>query len=290
MNGNVPRSPELSAHAYQEPLQRTASAPDRTTEHTLTSAGTENSRYWYRYSVNARCLPVIIRAAADDRYRIWLTELSGALSADSQLHGFDVSGDQYPRKEWLPENVSLHLQDAFAPFADEFLGSFDVVNIRFFITLLNGNNVQPLLSNLKTLLKPGGFLHWLDLDPRSARPICAGPSVRMPQTENVATLMRKVPPDLDLWFSNGGDLLERGGLNLVTYERILLRDHLRPLWNDCYIMGMEDLARRMSSNTNGDNKSPSPLEQQIEALGSELSQGTSIDVQWFLAVGRMPEE
>lgn len=84
--------------------------------------------------------------------RIWLTELSDALPADCQLHGFDISGDQYPPEEWLPRNVSLHEHDAFLPFAPEFLGSFDVVNLRFFITLLDGDNVRLLIRNLKSLL------------------------------------------------------------------------------------------------------------------------------------------
>ena len=84
--------------------------------------------------------------------RLWLTELSDALPADAQLLGFDVSADQYPPGEWLPGNVALHEHDAFTPFAPELLGSFDVVHLRFFITLLNGENIRPLLDNLKTLL------------------------------------------------------------------------------------------------------------------------------------------
>jgi hypothetical protein len=74
------------------------------------------------------------------------------LPADSQLLGFDISADQYPPEEWLPENVSLHEQDAFKPFAPELVGSFDVVHLRFVITLLNAENIRPLLDNLKTLL------------------------------------------------------------------------------------------------------------------------------------------
>ncbi|KUI67225.1 hypothetical protein VM1G_02946 [Cytospora mali] len=215
---------------------------------------------------------------------IWLTELSDALPADSQLHGFDVSGDQYPPKEWLPKNVSLHEHDAFAPFAPEFLGSFDVVNLRFFITLLNGDNIQRLVRNLKTLLRPGGFLHWLDFDPRSAKAISTRPDMQMPRTESVVSVMRTAQPDLDLWISHDSDLFEAAGLSPITYERIQLRKHLRPLWNDCHIMGMEELSRRIS----GDDDKPSPLLQQIKDLGAEFARGTSIDAQWFMMVGQKP--
>lgn len=219
---------------------------------------------------------------------IWLTELSDVLPADCQLHGFDISRDQYPPNEWLPKNVFLHEHDAFTPFAPEFLGSFDVVNLRFFITLLNGDNIQTLLRNLKALLKPGGFLHWLDFDPRSAKAISIRSGMQMPRTESVVSIMRKAQPDLDLWISRGCDLFEAAGLDPITYERVQLRNHLRPLWNDCHIMGMEDLSRRMSANSGGDGDKPSPLLQQIKDLGSEFAQGTSVDAQWFMMIGQMP--
>ncbi|PHH92138.1 hypothetical protein CDD83_8811 [Cordyceps sp. RAO-2017] len=220
--------------------------------------------------------------------RIWLTDLSDALPANCELHGFDVSAGQYPPGEWLPENVSLHEHDAFAPFAPEMLGSFDVVNLRFFITLLNGENIHTLIRNLKTLLKPGGFLHWLDFDPRSAKAISIRPDVPMPRTESVVSIMRNVQPDLDLWISHGSDLFELAGLDPITYERIQLRKHLRPLWNDCHIMGMEELSRRMIGNSDGDADIPSPLRQEIKNLGAEFAQGSSIDAQWFMMVGQMP--
>ncbi|KAI0420095.1 S-adenosyl-L-methionine-dependent methyltransferase [Xylaria grammica] len=219
---------------------------------------------------------------------LWLTELSDALPKNAQFHGFDISRNQYPPNEWLPNNVSLHEHDAFKPFAPEFLGTFDVVNLRFFITLLNGKNVQSLLGNLKTLLKPDGFLHWLDFDPRSARAIAIRPSLHMPRTESVVSIMRKAQHDVDLWLPRYTDLYEAAGLHATVYERVQLRDHLRPMWNHCHIMGMEELARRTSQATeSSDCKQPSPLLQQIKDLEAEFAQGASIDAQWFLIIGKI---
>ncbi|KAI1170441.1 S-adenosyl-L-methionine-dependent methyltransferase [Nemania sp. FL0916] len=219
---------------------------------------------------------------------LWLTELSDILPTHSELHGFDISHDQYPPKEWLPKNVVLHTHDAFQPFAPEFLGSFDVVNLRFFITLLSEENIHPLLSNLKSLLKPGGFLHWLDFDPRSAKAIATRPGLHMPHTESVVSLMRKAQQDVDSWLLHDSDLFEVAGLDPVAYKRIQLRDHLRPMWNHCHIMGMEEVSRRMSRNTEGEASQPSPLLQQIEGLEAEFAQSSSIDAQWFIMVGQMP--
>ncbi|KAI2625762.1 hypothetical protein GGR54DRAFT_654118 [Hypoxylon sp. NC1633] len=219
---------------------------------------------------------------------LWLTELSEALPAHSQLHGFDISCDQYPPKEWLPKNVSLHEHDAFQPFAQEFLGSFDVVNFRFFITLLNEENIRPLLSNLRTLLKPGGFLHWLDLDPRSAKAIAIYPGLPMPRTESVVSMVRKVLPDVDLWILHDSELFVAAGLDPIAYERIQLRDYLRPMWNHSLIMGIEELPRHLRRDTEGGvDKLPSLL-QQNKDLEAEFAQGTSVDVEWFMMIGQMP--
>ena len=82
--------------------------------------------------------------------------------------------------------------------------------------------------------------------------------------------------------------MKAAGLDPIAYERLQLRDYLRPIWNHCHIMGMEELSRRMSRITaNGDDK-PSPLLQQIKDLEAEFAQGASVDAEWFIMVGQMP--
>ncbi|KAI1465649.1 uncharacterized protein F4812DRAFT_466098 [Daldinia caldariorum] len=219
---------------------------------------------------------------------LWLTELSDVFPAHAELHGFDISSNQYPPQEWLPKNVFLHEHDAFKPFAPEYLGSFDVVNLRFFITLLNKENIQPLLSNLITLLKPGGFLQWLDFDPRSAGAIAIDPNLPMPRTQSVVTMIRKAQPDVNLWILHDAEPFEAAGLDTTAYKSIHLRNYLRPVWNHCHIMGMKELARRLSRDTTGGSDKLSPLLQQIKELEAEFAQGASIDAQWFMMIGRMP--
>ncbi|KAL7917296.1 S-adenosyl-L-methionine-dependent methyltransferase [Trichoderma austrokoningii] len=218
---------------------------------------------------------------------LWLTELADALP-DAQLHGFDISADQYPPEGWLPKNASMHEQDAFEAFPAEFLGSFDVVNLRFFITLLNGKNIRPLLDNLKSLLKPGGFLQWLDFDPRSAKAIAIDPDMHMPRTESVTRIMRKAQPEVDTWILDNSELLKTAGLDPIAYQRIQLRDYLRPIWNHCHIMGMEELSRRASRSTTGGDEMASSLLRQLQELETEFGLGASIDAEWFIMVGQMP--
>lgn len=69
-----------------------------------------------------------------------------------QIDGFDISGDQYPSATWVAPNISLYEHDAFQPFPSEYHGKYDIVNLRFFMTLLNGQNLDRVLRNVMALL------------------------------------------------------------------------------------------------------------------------------------------
>lgn len=74
------------------------------------------------------------------------------LDPSARIDGFDISPDQYPYEGWCAKNVHLITHDAFKPFPQEYLSKYDVVHIRFFCTLLNNEDVDPLLKDLVTLL------------------------------------------------------------------------------------------------------------------------------------------
>jgi hypothetical protein len=95
-------------------------------------------------------------------------------------------------------------------------------------------------------------------------------------------------PRSNRWLSQYTNLYEAAGLHATIYEPIQLRDHLRPMWNHCHIMGMEELARRKSQATESNNcKEPASVFQQIKDLEAEFAQGASIDAQWFLIIGEI---
>ena len=84
--------------------------------------------------------------------RIWLIELSRDLSDTVTLDGFDISPAQYPPRALLPKLINLHTHTALAPFPQEFLGKYDVVNLRFLITVLDRDRFGTLLGSLTSLL------------------------------------------------------------------------------------------------------------------------------------------
>ena len=113
------------------------------------------------------------------------------------------------------------------------------------------------------------------------------PGLQMTCTESVVSLMRKAHPKIDL--SRHSELFEAARLDCVLYERIPLRHHMHPLWNDCIIMGLEEIARRMSSSPSKVAKAElASMLQQTKNLQNEFAQGATIDAQWFVIIGRRP--
>ena len=63
-----------------------------------------------------------------------------------------MAPQQYPPKAWLPQNISLYVQDAFATFPNEFYGVYDVVHVALFVLIVPNNDPRDLLNNLVKLL------------------------------------------------------------------------------------------------------------------------------------------
>lgn len=104
----------------------------------------------------------------DTSTRIWLTDLYRELPL-AQLHGFDIKVDGFPPHEWLPDNIRLQQLDIFKPIPEDLLGQYDIVNVRLFMFVVQNDDPGPVLENLVRLLKPGGYLLWVEHNPTSAR-------------------------------------------------------------------------------------------------------------------------
>lgn len=58
----------------------------------------------------------------------------------------------FPSKDALPENITFHHQNLLLPFPDEYLGKFDVVNVRVMVVALSSHEWEPAVRNMMTLL------------------------------------------------------------------------------------------------------------------------------------------
>lgn len=68
------------------------------------------------------------------------------------LHGFDISGDQFPHSTWLPSNITFSISDASRDPDEQFKGKFDVVNIRLFALVVADGDPTAIIRHAKSLL------------------------------------------------------------------------------------------------------------------------------------------
>ncbi|MCJ1293583.1 hypothetical protein MMC34_005138 [Xylographa carneopallida] len=95
---------------------------------------------------------------------IWLLDMAASLPPTVQCHGFDISIDQCPPAAWLPKNVKIQTWDIFTDPPERFLEYFDVVHVRLITLVIKNNDPRQVISNLRKLLKPGGYLQWDETD------------------------------------------------------------------------------------------------------------------------------
>ncbi|KAI8633184.1 S-adenosyl-L-methionine-dependent methyltransferase [Xylariaceae sp. FL1651] len=95
---------------------------------------------------------------------VWLIDAARYLPSSARIDGFDTDTTQCPPKEWLPSNVSIYNLDCCVPFPDHLIGKYDIVHVQLFRLAFDGANSAAVITNLISLLKPGGWISWGELD------------------------------------------------------------------------------------------------------------------------------
>jgi ubiquinone/menaquinone biosynthesis C-methylase UbiE len=100
---------------------------------------------------------------------IWLIDLADTLPSTCTFTGYDTSSDQYPSASSLPSNVTLctQPQSIFDEFPSSEQGIYDVVACRMLISIMAKGQWEIALKNVISLLKPGGWIQWIDYDASS---------------------------------------------------------------------------------------------------------------------------
>ncbi|KAF9883356.1 hypothetical protein FE257_003572 [Aspergillus nanangensis] len=95
---------------------------------------------------------------------IWLTDVSQVLdktNTSCYYHGFDISADQFPKS---PGNIEFSVQDITLPFPKEHWNRYDMVHVRLLVVALEESDYKTAISNISSILKPGGFVQWEEID------------------------------------------------------------------------------------------------------------------------------
>ncbi|KAL2820635.1 hypothetical protein BJX63DRAFT_427961 [Aspergillus granulosus] len=167
---------------------------------------------------------------------IWPISFSLSLPPTVQLDGFDITDAQFPPKEWLPHNVRLKKLDILAPMPEELRGRYDIVAIRFFSLIVKNNDVDTLLGNLLSLLKPGGYLQWIEPDISVSKAITPRPDIKSEASEALMRDATQFLSDFRIFYE-----YVPYQFSLVTITDASFRSWLHALPSICKRLGMTNV-------------------------------------------------
>ncbi|KAH5329308.1 hypothetical protein HBI31_009720 [Parastagonospora nodorum] len=160
---------------------------------------------------------------------VWLQDIASVLPSTYTFHGYDISSEQYLPAESLPSNVSLHFLDFKKPIPSELQGTYDLVNVRLITVSMGPFQIWlDTLTNIITLLKPGGCITWTDgnfLIKRGFRGASgtssAGHALTAGQNQLNSTLKKRFGfsfPDFDELFRSAG--LRDVEVDVISTDRL----------------------------------------------------------------------
>lgn len=85
-------------------------------------------------------------------YSIWPIDLLNDLPFSLQIDAIDISTEQFPPREWLPEGMAAIAHDVYNPFPEHMVGKYDLVHIQNWLCVWRDETSDRLLQNLFSLL------------------------------------------------------------------------------------------------------------------------------------------
>ncbi|KAI1127675.1 UMTA methyltransferase family protein [Nemania abortiva] len=214
----------------------------------------------------------------------WLCDVSERLPKTAHLYGLDISLDAMPPPGFLPSNVTLRNWDVRTSVPEDLVGIFDVIQIRFFIFVLLREEVSSVVGKLVQMLKPGGYLQWVDSDNHSVRFEKSEPENT---TEHLTKLMRllesqstRLKPD---WVPDLPGFFSENGLVDVEADRQDTPPHLAFMMHESGLIMHELIARKTQNE-----EMAKQLRELLPLAVDETRKGAYITTDRHTVIGKKP--
>ncbi|KAI8625251.1 hypothetical protein F5Y19DRAFT_450779 [Xylariaceae sp. FL1651] len=176
---------------------------------------------------------------------LWLFDLakSPELSGlDVQFHGTDISKSLFPHSSWLPRNVTMSASDILQEPPQSLQGQFDVIHLRLVLSLIRSGSPRPIIRHIKSLLKPGGYMQWDELDPVNRYEILApGPEV---EATHMNSLFQRVRNLADWsWVTQLSQTLKEEGFEAPVQQHYESSPEMMKIGTCMELCTNEELAR-----------------------------------------------
>ncbi|KAK3311847.1 hypothetical protein B0H66DRAFT_575676 [Apodospora peruviana] len=219
---------------------------------------------------------------------VWLLDLHSQLpsSTETELVGFDTDIEQVGPRKWLPDNLSLRQWSVFENVPEDLVGTFDIVNVRLIVFVIE-EDPAPVLRNLLKLLKPGGYLQWCEIDLESQHVETISPDVPKDCLEAVQKLT--VVGDtrlLPLWVKTLDETFKAEGLLGVNADWQAGRRHTAYSMHWCNLtipMNISDKIRKSNP------EKAAQIDRLIEGAIDESAKGAMWAHNRVIVTGQKPE-
>ena len=99
---------------------------------------------------------------------IWLLQVARQIPS-AEFEGLDTNLSEAPQQAWCPSNINFRKFDIFAATPEDLIGRYDIINVQYTHLFVRDSNIQDVLPKLVSMLKPGGWLQYTDMDARNKR-------------------------------------------------------------------------------------------------------------------------
>ncbi|KAL3440952.1 hypothetical protein BJX65DRAFT_314283 [Aspergillus insuetus] len=222
---------------------------------------------------------------------IWPISLSLTLPSSVQLNGFDITDAQFPAREWLPANVRLEKLDILAPIPEKLRGRYDVVAIRFFSLMVKDNDVGTLLGNLLSLLKPGGYLQWIEPDISASKAVSPRPDICSEASEELMRDAAQFLSDFKIsydWLHALSTTCKNLGMTNVMQYNPRTIEAIRPIFGHGTVGAYQEFSHSIL-----DKYGPTPslgsgddLRKRLDVVRGELEKGVAFEQLIYVLVAR----
>ncbi|KAI6080385.1 hypothetical protein F4821DRAFT_59737 [Hypoxylon rubiginosum] len=177
----------------------------------------------------------------------WLIDLQSEMcrkGISAELDGFDVNTALFPHPDQLPGSVTLKQLDILKSPPNERTGLYDIVHIRYSVSLVIKSNVTPLLSTALAFLKPGGFIQWEEMRADSFLVESPSPLISKTACDTIAGEMAagcKVHGLESGWVYKLDQHLSSHGFENVGMRTIQKRKQDMKGWTEDFLMVWEEL-------------------------------------------------
>ncbi|TGO21545.1 hypothetical protein BPAE_0214g00160 [Botrytis paeoniae] len=204
---------------------------------------------------------------------IWLIDLAKEFTkskTNAQLDGFDISTNQYPNPALLPSNVKLDIMDIFKPVPERLRGQYDVVHISLLCVVIPGGDPRYVLDNVLTLLRPGGYIQWKEVDFSMIACKAATPDL---STSHLKELMRW------MWIRQLSSIFQERGITILDDRLLEPEADIACAWTSMHMNGIKELV-----NVAGEG--PRDVLELYGQAAQEVQKGAYVSMMLVNVVGR----